>query len=382
MTAVGAAAEIDTYVLSMPAPASPVVLPEWISPGNTHPNSLYQDAIWSLAPLIDNPATGLVKVHWKNCPEPLRDQVKLAAWTMINGRLRPTYLQTRGVQARSRSGGPEMLSTCLEWMRLARWLHERQITSLGACTETEWRSYASERLAKVSRDTAAMICVRLANLWAFDQLSARRSRITRPPWETEGVDDFLPAVGAAASGENATEPLDPLVLGPLLIWAIRFVDDFADDILAAWAERCRLVALAAANKATPASWAALEEWLLPMARAGIPLPANSVKNEIRVARTYIAALTGASRGQVSRVVDRYGLAKIAAAQPGPCPLRVPVTGRINGKPWREHVDFIEAAELMRHLGTAATIILLYLTGMRPQENGAELHLMQHSAGSK
>ncbi|MFC7940221.1 integrase [Streptomyces sp. NPDC057387] len=367
MTAVGTAAEIDTYVLAMPTPASPVVLPQWISPGNTHPNSRYQDAIWSMAPLIDNPGTGLVKLHWKNCPELLRDQVKLAAWTMLNGQLRPTYLQTRGVQARSRSGAPDMLATCLEWMRLARWLHERQITSLGACTETEWRAYARERLHQVSRDTAAIICVRLANLWAFDQLSARPSGIARPPWETEGVDDFLPSASTAASGENATEPLDPLVLGPLLIWAIRFVDDFADDILAAWAERRRLVAVAAATKASPAGWAALKEWLLPMAQAGHPLPASSEKRDIQMATTYIAALTGSNRGQVSRFVQQHGLAEIAAARPGPCPLRAPVAGQINGKPWREHVDFNEAAELMRHLGTAATIILLYLTGMRPQE---------------
>ncbi|MEV0742968.1 integrase [Streptomyces sp. NPDC050549] len=366
MTTVGTVAEIDTYLLAMPAPGSPVVLPQWISRGNTHPNSRYQEPIWSMAPLIDNPGTGLVKLHWKNCPGPLRDQVKLAAWTMINGQLRPTYLQTRGVQARSRSGGTDMLATCHEWMRLARWLHERQITSLAACTETQWRAYASERLGQVSRDTAAIICVRLANLWAFDQLSARPSGIARPPWETEGVDDFLPPVGTAGGGENATEPLDPRVLGPLLIWAIRFIDDFADDILAAWAER-RLVAVAAATKAAPAGWAALEEWLLPMARAGHPLPTNSGKSEIQVATTYIAALAGSNRGQVSRFVKQHGLAEIAAERPGPCPLRGPVTGRINGKPWRDHVDFNEAAELMKHLGTAATITLLYLTGMRPQE---------------
>ncbi|MFH8379107.1 integrase [Streptomyces cyaneofuscatus] len=83
--------------------------------------------------------------------------------------------------------------------------------------------------------------------------------------------------------------------------------------------------------------------------------------------TYIAARTGANRGQVSRFVKQHGLAEVAAARPGPCPLSVPVSGKINGRSWREHLDFNESAELMRHLGTAATIILLYLTGMRPQE---------------
>uniref|UniRef100_UPI003F496411 hypothetical protein n=1 Tax=Amycolatopsis sp. CA-096443 TaxID=3239919 RepID=UPI003F496411 len=61
------------------------------------------------------------------------------------------------------------------------------------------------------------------------------------------------------------------------------------------------------------------------------------------------------------------MSDLAADKPGPCPLQIPVTGRIDGKPWREHMDFSEAAELMRHLSTAAAVLCLYLTGMRPQE---------------
>jgi hypothetical protein len=46
---------------------------------------------------------------------------------------------------------------------------------------------------------------------------------------------------------------------------------------------------------------------------------------------------------------------------------IPVIGMINGRPWRENIDYDEAPSLWRHLGTAAAIIILYLTGMRPQE---------------
>ncbi|WP_331732107.1 integrase [Streptomyces sp. NBC_00989] len=362
------AAENDPYLLALPGPGSPVVLPRWISDGNTHPGARYADPVWPLAPLIDNPGTRLVKIHWKNCPASLLGEVKLAAWTMINGQLRPTYLQDRGAAARPRASAGETLVTCGEWMRLARWLHERRITSLGECTEEVWRVYLSDRWkGGVSRGHAEKVCGWLSDLWAFDQLSARPAGVARPPWENEGIDDFLPATVTAAGRENTTEPLDPQVLGPLLVWAIRFTDDFADDILAAWAERRRLTALATPGGGTPESRAALEEFLLPLIRCGGALPTVRMHGRRRLASTYISALTGASFGQIDGFAADHRLSALVGERPGSCPLQVEVTGRIGGKPWREHRDYGEAAELMRHLGTAAAILCLYLTGMRPQE---------------
>ncbi|MEV8106229.1 integrase [Streptomyces sp. NPDC088135] len=362
------AVENDPYILPTPGPNSPVVLSQWISSGNKHPNALYSASVWPLAPLIDNPSTSLVKISWKKCPAALLGQVKLAVWTMINGRLRPTYLQNQGVSARARTSAEDMRDTAYEWMRLARWLHERRISSLGNCTEDAWRTYVSERWQDgVSRGHAEKICARLTDLWAFDQLGTRPAGIARPPWEAEGVDDFLPAADGSAGRENSTEPLDPQVLGPLLVWAIRLVDDFADDILAAWTERQRMFTAAAANRASRESWAALEQLLLPRIRSGDGVPTVQLHGKRRFARTYVSALTGTSPNQIGRFIEQHQLSILAREQPGPCPLQVPVTGRIDGNPWRENMDFDEVAELMRHLGTAAAVICLYLTGMRPQE---------------
>ncbi|MFJ8348226.1 integrase [Streptomyces sp. NPDC094153] len=353
----------------MPTADSLVVLPQWISAGNTHPNSRYAELIWSLGPLIDNPGTAIVAINWTNCPEELRGQLRPAAWTMINGQLRATYLRSRGVRARARHSPATLQENCREWMRLARWLHKRGITDLAACTDAEWRGYAAQRWDDgCGRESAEVVLGRLTALWAFDQLTAQRAGITRPPWDTEGVDDFLPAVdGSAGGAENSGEPLDPQVIGPLLVWAIRMIEDFADDILAAWAENRRMAALAAATPATPDGRAALEKHVLPLVRSGAPLPAAEHKGTHQLARTFLAAVTGASLGQVDRLNDRHGLTGLAAERPGPCPMTVPVTGKIHGRPWREYLDFNEAADLMRHLGTAAMIICLYLTGMRPQE---------------
>jgi hypothetical protein len=117
---------------------------------------------------------------------------------------------------------------------------------------------------------------------------------------------------------------------------------------------------------------------LPLLTSGAPLPTIKNHGVDAPARTFIATTTGASLGQVDHFKRMHDLIALAAQRPGGCPMQLPVTGRIDGRPWREHLDFGEASELMRHLGTAAMIICLYLTGMRPQEKRAELHLMKHS----
>ncbi|MGW0545693.1 integrase [Streptomyces altiplanensis] len=353
----------------MPAADSPVVLPRWIRPGNSHPSSRYEQLIWSLGPLIDNPTTAVGHIFWKNCPEELRGQIKLAAWVMVNGQLRATYLQTRSQSARGRRSPGVLQETCREWMRLARWLHKQGVRDLADCTADVWSRYAAERWrVGRSRSRAERVLGQLSALWAFDQLAAHPSGLARPPWDIHGIDDYLPSSNATAHGvENTTEPLDPQVIGPLLVWAIRMVEFFADDVLAAWAENRRLNALAAATAPSPAGRAALNAFLMPLVTSAAPLPTLQHQGTIKPARTFIAATTGAGLSQVDRFTQKHGLTALAKERPGPCPMQISVTARMNGKPWRDHMDFTEVASLMRHLGTAAMIICLYLTGMRPQE---------------
>ena len=195
-------------------------------------------------------------------------------------------------------------------MRLARWLHERGITSIAACTRADWQAYAAWRTGEgMSRDRARKILGQLTGLWAFDQLTGRPAGSPGRPGTARASTSYLPAAGGAGGGENATEPLDPQAIGPLLVWAIRITEDFADDILAAWAENRRLTALAETVSGSSAGMAALEAYLLPLIRSGSPLPPTEHKGTVMLARTYIAATTGASPGQV----DRFGTARPARA---------------------------------------------------------------------
>ncbi|WP_052190272.1 hypothetical protein [Streptomyces sp. NRRL S-1824] len=179
------------------------------------------------------------------------------------------------------------------------------------------------------------------------------------------MDDYLPP--ATPGGENATEAIAEQTMGPLLLWALRTVEEFSDDILAAWAERSRLREAAAANVATPASRAALRAFTARIDAEGLPIPSTDWLGRTTPAGAYIAALTGASLNQVYNASRDLGWRQAALHRPGPCPLSVPISGLLDGTAWREAIDYTEAAVLIRQLGTACFIVIAYLTGMRPGE---------------
>jgi integrase len=145
------------------------------------------------------------------------------------------------------------------------------------------------------------------------------------------------------------------------------VDDFADDILAAWAENQRLRTRARQATPTTETRAALDTYLDGLAARGLPLPTQQHAGQPATAITYIAAITGASTEQVATRLKAKKWKEYRARLTGPCPLHTQIRGRIDGRPWTEAIDFTEAAGLMRHLGTACFIVLSYLTGQRPGE---------------
>ncbi|KNE82774.1 MULTISPECIES: hypothetical protein [Streptomyces] len=360
------AAEVDRFRMPLPGHDTPVVSDARVVALHAHLNTHYGASEWPLAPLVGNPSQSLRVIRWSKCPASLREEMRLLTWTMINGELRPTFVKQRRTR-RSRLGPDTVWRTVEEWLRMARWLDERGVSSLAQCDGQVLHEYGLRlRDSGVSRGRVINLLGCVTRLWAFDQLSALPVGVARPPWDEFGVDDYLPAE-KGSGGENSREPLSTETMGPLLIWAMRLVDDLADDILATWHESRRLAERACSATASAEGQAALDACLAPIVADGALVPANWNQGKLRFARSYVGGITGASTRQVDTAIKRYGLTAKAAECPGPCPLDLPVMGLIAGSPWREALDFTEAGTLFRQLGTAAFIVLSYLTGMRPEE---------------
>ncbi|WP_326615312.1 integrase (plasmid) [Streptomyces scopuliridis] len=361
------ASEADPYLLPLPDSTTPVIPSHLVIDRHAHLNSRFGDMVWSLAPLIDNPSQYLITIDWKPCADGFREPLRLLTWTFLNGQLRNSFLHERAPRMRTRIAPQSARSTVRTWMRMADWLEKRGIGSLAACDRAVLHEYGMHlRDAGSARADVQKNLLALTRLWAFDQLTARPAGIARPPWDEDGVDDYLPAA-SPTGGENAREVLAEETMGPLLVWALRFVEVLADDILAAHAEARRLHQAAHSQPSTPAGRLALYTYLTQRIAAGDPLPTTFHNGKPALPHAYTAAMTGASLRQVAHASTKLNLAALVADNPGPCPLDVPVTGWINGRPWREAIDYTEADTLLKHLVTAVFVVCSYLTGARPQE---------------
>ncbi|UQI49854.1 integrase (plasmid) [Streptomyces sp. HU2014] len=359
---------IGEVPLTVPASDTPVIPEALFVDGYTGPVSCYGEDAWSMDPINANPSTERARVLWKPFPASMREEFRYLAWLMINIALPDIFLEGRPPSMRTRQSAATIYRTVLQWRRFAIWLTKRDVTSVTACTDEHFRDYALSLNCKpkANRNTVSAELIGLTRLWMFDRTSPFPLNIPEPPWEREGIDDFLPA--ASAGGENLTEVLSPETMGPLLIWALRVVDDFAEDILAAWAENRRLTTTAKTAPRTKEGLARLNTYLAELAEHGRPMPTINVNGRQLAASLYIAGLTGSALAQVTTATNkRHRWKEYLAAHPGGCPLPLPINGTVGEMRWTEDIDFDEAPLLMRHLGTACFIVLTYLTGMRPGE---------------
>lgn len=358
-------------LLVLPSPSTPIMDPATVPEPRRHRIVRYDAPSWPVTFTSDAPSINERTWHWSTFPEPLREQMRLAAWTMLNHpvpdpHLRPARIR-RGTPMRARLSELRTFYTGTYWRLFAHWLAGQGVISLGDVTADTLADYcrylSSQR--RVARATAINQLNGISRLHAYAPLLPVELRIAEPPWETEGLDDYLPA--ATAAGENETEPITAATMGPLLIWALRFVEDFAPDILAASAERQRLQEVVA-DLTGDEDDTRLLAYLRRLRSGRKPLPTfTGGKVPLATSATYIAAITQTSIPRVNAVCKRLEWRQYRDQHPGPCPLDIPITASVDGAPWIDAIDYHDVEMLIRHLRTAAFVVTVYLTGMRTSE---------------
>jgi hypothetical protein len=168
-------------------------------------------------------------------------------------------------------------------------------------------------------------------------------------------------------GENATDRIPEPILGPLMAWALRWVNDFSDDLLTAHAEWLRLHVHTHNNRQrrgaerVPDIPGRLRTLLNRYRQEPRPLP----RGDKGVNRTHLAREIGCAHSPLfgitcGRIIDE------AVAELG-IYLRTPINARLDGQPWRGAIAYTDVEQLDRLLQLACYVVIAYLSGMRDSE---------------
>ena len=323
--------------------------------------SVFADDVWHLHPMALNPAGRRIAINFTDSPQPYQQTLKRLVWTLINRRT-PVEMLQRPAAMRGRSAAESIYETFTVGMKpFVIWLDRRGIKRLCDVDDDVLWDYANHVATQPClRDRKARRLSGVTRIWLLAPYLPAADRLGQPPWEPHGFEDLLGP--ANSSTENKTRPIHPQTMSGLLVGALRFVQDFSDDILQAAQERDAMTAKAHRRRMEPGDNAKLDKYLDGLRRDGQALPGLiNTSGRLVLARHYLAAKLDVSY-DVLQKARSSGIPIQAGA-----PLDTPINGRVHGKPWTSAIDFYEVNHLVRLLTGACLVVVAYLSGMRRQE---------------
>lgn len=259
----------------------------------------------------------------------------------------------------------------------ALWLHCHHVASFGAVTEQHLRSYRRDVVnTEATSEHKAELLIEVRRLGSYrEQLPESMRLPAAPPWGGERPRDLLGM--RVRSGVNRTPRIHTDTIDLLLLWALRFVEDFAEDIIAAFEEHIRLWPGSAAAPSIRASRRGAKDvqpelcaYLDRLYATGGALPGRSrgdgtlVVDWAHLTRMFSAGDRAVERvPQLRHLIDRSALPVADAAY-----LETPITAQVDGASWRTRpISYHDAPRLAALLRTSCFIVVAYPSGMRTGE---------------
>lgn len=376
----------------LPGPTTPVLATRPLRPGTTPADlAVFRQDRWNLTPALFHEHASRLCVDFHDTPPAFRHTVKLLAWLMLN------HQDPDGTGLMPGTPRPAIRTVvgyCRFLKGFAHWLHGRGLACFGQVTTTDLDEYAADiKDTAVSHDQREDLLAAVVRTWTLrDLLPDEDDRLPQaPPWNGERIQDILGQ--RRSSEENRTPRVHPATMTALLKWALRFAEEFADDIIAAFDEYKIL------SNRGPKGSAGREDAPPPGKRRGrntIPVMITGLLDDYRARGL---SLPGRQDEDGNTVVNAYFLSLQLGAQITrnahqvivSCDLPIaddtylttPVNGRLDGSPWLTTcITYDQAPILARHLSTACLVLVSYLSGQRPGETlNLERGCVEHDAAT-
>lgn len=364
----GSAAEITPPPAGLLEPSTPVLLNRPTRPDARRWESTFGDDRWDMTPGFFEEHTKGSSIPWQDFPEHWRLAAKKYLWHLINGEELNALSTSNTERLALRSivilGG--RLAQLVAWLDavgiddLSQFGPDKQDLFLRHVLDTDYTHKSKQQLLS-----------EFQRLWHYRE--TLEAPLKMPPGAPWGGQRTMDLIGAMVQPKvNLTARIADATLQPLLVWAFRFVDEFADDVVAGqrtWvafakqrpARRKRMI-----RKANGTIRASVEAYIAAAVEAQEPLPGRMSGGETVLDLRHLANRIGCRAVSLERYHDLFIDTGLPLAS-GAYAVRE-VTGRIDGRSWLPAgIDYRDAASLARQFSAACYILISYLSGMRPGE---------------
>ncbi|MFJ4609541.1 hypothetical protein [Streptomyces griseus] len=335
--------------------------------------SRFADDRWDVDPAVFEEHISSRSLNFARVPAAFRQDTKHYFWQLLNH-------SSPGIMRRANGGRPAIatiLSAFSPFKTFLVWLRRRGVTSFDQITPQLLDAYLiAVDGATIAMDRKYRRVSEVRRLWATRGVLPARMRMpATPPWG--GADSREIFGRMRAERENRTPRIGELTMQHLLIWAVRFIEDFAPDILAAHAEYLELHSQDIEHRRRKEKverspqgeiLRRMSAYLDQLRDHGGMLPGRAgddgtlVIDWRHVARI-LSCADSIRKGPGARMAIDSGIPVADGAYLDP-----PITGRLDGRPWRQtRITYHEAPKLARLLSTACFIAVAYLSGARPGE---------------
>ncbi|MFI1852903.1 hypothetical protein [Streptomyces sp. NPDC020480] len=327
--------------------------------------SRFGDDVWNLAPALTQRHQPSLILNFLTLPTPFRQVAKELFYAFLRNDLPPGQVESRITSIRSRFS---------LFKEFSQWLTGRGIDELRAVTAEDLKAYSdfidAQHLSELTKSKKRNM-VRL--VWFFRTKLISDGLTLDPATAWPEVYDRAGVTSRRVSRENSTDRIPEQVLAPLIVWSLRWLEDFADDILRAQQELVEL-----RTQPNLGHQSSPEERLRAMLdgyrKRGHRLPravgGRGVENDrvpvnfshlARKAQVHVSSLyRDAYMTLVMNAVEELGLDDRTY-------LDTEVRGLLDGEPWQPAFDWVDLDTLVRMLLISAYCVTAYFSGMRDAE---------------
>ena len=180
-------------------------------------------------------STETLSINFDTIPEIYRETAKRLIWCYINVAT-PVADLDRPTATRAQLLPTSISASAVHLRTWTKWLTDRNILRFADVTDSDFDAYTDHlRSTGVDRSVIGYRLFAVTRAWLYAPYLPREHRLIRPTWE-QGSGGRSDVLGPANwSSENKTIPIHPQTMSAMLIWALRFVENFSADILAAQA---------------------------------------------------------------------------------------------------------------------------------------------------